>query len=244
MKSTTYFMLVCLICATFCVAEQVQVTVDGSQENAQPDHFRINTFEDFTWFFPPTRFNISDDKSTLTVTSAQGTDLWRKTHYGFIRDNGNFFYYNRPIRSNFTLYTKFMGKYEKLYDQAGIMLRLDEFVWIKCGIEFFNDKIHVSAVVTNNYSDWNVVEIAPEAYKGYMYIKITRASNSITVFFKTEEKGDYKMLRLAHLAVTDNAAGNLPVYAGILVASPTGPGFDTVFTDFALHDGCNDVHFN
>ncbi len=37
---------------------------------------------------------------TIEVTTATKTDFWRKTHYGFVRDNGHFYY--RPVSGDFT----------------------------------------------------------------------------------------------------------------------------------------------
>ncbi len=227
----------------FCSTDVV-VDITGQQSAVESINFHINTFEDFTWFAPPTKYDISEDKRELIVVSAHDTDFWRKTHYGFIHNNGNFYYHNTPITSNFTLSTKFVGKYEKLYDQTGIMVRLNEKVWVKTGIEYFNDKIHVSAVVTNDYSDWNVIELAKEEYKGYMYIKIMRSGNSFTIMYKTDESQEYKMLRLCYLAVLDENGANLPVHAGVLVSSPVGPGFESTFSELELYAGSKEVHFN
>ena len=40
----------------------------------------------------------------------------------------------------------------------GLMLKIDKKIWIKTDVEFVNDKISVSAVVTNDKSDWSVIE--------------------------------------------------------------------------------------
>ena len=32
------------------------------------------------------------DNNELTVFADPHTDFWRKTHYGFVRDNGHFYY--------------------------------------------------------------------------------------------------------------------------------------------------------
>ena len=55
------------------------------------------------------------------MTVSGGTDFWRKTHYGFIRDNGHFGYV--AVQGDFSAEVKVMGGYRDLYDQAGLMLR-------------------------------------------------------------------------------------------------------------------------
>jgi regulation of enolase protein 1 (concanavalin A-like superfamily) len=59
----------------------------------------------------------------------------------------------QKIKGDFIVEVKVRGKYQELYDQAGIMVRLDEANWLKCGIEFFEGVQQVSAVVTRDYSD-------------------------------------------------------------------------------------------
>jgi hypothetical protein len=101
------------------------------------------------WYNEPPFWQLQGD--TLTITSEPKTDFWRKTHYGFIRDNGHF--YHQQIQGDFTVEVKVTGQYAALYDQAGLMVRLDEANWLKCGIEFVDNVQQVSAVVTRDYSD-------------------------------------------------------------------------------------------
>ena len=81
------------------------------------------------WYNEPPSWSVFDN--TITVTSAHGSDFWRKTHYGFIRDNGHF--YSQPVQGDFVCEVKVSGRYEALYDQAGLMVRADETTWMKCG---------------------------------------------------------------------------------------------------------------
>ena len=95
--------------------------------------------------------------ATVTVTAEHDTDFWRKTHYGFIRDNGHFYY--QEVVGDFRCEVKVSGGYAALYDQAGLMVRLDAETWLKCGIEFVEGVQYVSAVVTRDFSDWSVVAL-------------------------------------------------------------------------------------
>ena len=42
------------------------------------------------WFCEPQQWQVEGDRITVQVSG--GTDFWRKTHYGFVRDNGHFGY--------------------------------------------------------------------------------------------------------------------------------------------------------
>ena len=105
------------------------------------------------WSNPPQQ--SAETADTLTETVPAGTDYWRVTHYGFIRDNGPFQYEMRS--GNFEAIVRIHGKYRELYHQAGLMIRVDQKNWIKTGIEFVNDHQNISAVVTRQFSDWSVL---------------------------------------------------------------------------------------
>ena len=86
----------------------------------------------FRWLNEPREW--SGDAGRLFLRTDARTDFWRKTFYCFERDSGHAFL--KPVRGDFTAAATVLGRYEALYDQAGLMLRLDAANWIKCGIEF------------------------------------------------------------------------------------------------------------
>lgn len=173
------------------------------------------------WYNEPPNWEIQGD--TINVTSGAKTDFWRETYYGFIRDNGHFLY--QTIQGDFVIDVKVTGEYRDLYDQAGIMVRLDEANWIKCGIEFVEGVQQVSAVVTRNYSDWSVVPLPQNPAS--IWIKLIRIGTAIEIKYSFDGK-DYTMLRLAYLTP------ELIVNAGLMCASPDGNGFSTKFESFKI----------
>ena len=95
-------------------------------------------------------------EGVLNVRSRGKTDFWRKTFYGYITDNGHFMHL--PVAANFTFQARVDGNYASLYDQAGLMVRLDEKHWMKCGTEFVDNKRWASVVFTHDFSDWSTME--------------------------------------------------------------------------------------
>jgi uncharacterized protein len=173
------------------------------------------------WYNEPPVWNL--EGSRITAISGAKTDFWRHTHYGFVRDNGHFFW--QLINGNFTVDVKISGEYRDLYDQAGIMLRLDEGNWLKCGIEFVDNVQQCSAVVTRDYSDWSVVPLA--ANPASLWLRVTRKNTAIVVEY-SEDGQEYTMLRMAYLtAVT-------PMKVGVMCASPEGNGFSVAFEGFKI----------
>ena len=173
------------------------------------------------WYNEPPVWKVDGD--TITVTSGPKTDFWRKTHYGFVRDSGHFYF--QQVRGDFVCEVKVSGRYEALYDQAGLMARVDEANWIKCGIEFVEGVQHVSAVVTRDYSDWSVVPLPhnPPA----LWLRVTRRGSAVEVHYSLDGER-YTLLRLAYLV----PAAALSV--GPMCASPEGNGFSMTFEGLAV----------
>lgn len=174
------------------------------------------------WYNEPPAWDVQEN--TIQVTSGAKTDFWRETHYGFIRDNGHFFY--QPVKGDFMVEVKVSGEYQELYDQAGIMLRLDQANWLKCGIEYVNGIQQVSAVVTRDYSDWSVVPMPQNPDSLWMHV--TRRGTAIEVQYSLDGE-QYTMLRLAYLTPVET------LNVGLMCASPDGNGFSMTFEGFKIH---------
>ena len=174
-----------------------------------------------TWLNEPRNWKKENDH--LSVFADGHTDFWRKTHYGFVRDNGHF--YHETIAGNFEVETEFRGRYESLYDQAGLMVRLDETTWLKTGIEFVNGVHYLSAVVTRDYSDWSVVPLY--SYPGSLRLKLKREGGAVTMEYRSLDLG-WVMYRTAYLSTVHE------LQVGRMVAAPEGAGFEVIFSEFRL----------
>src|ERR1700677_2854829 len=102
------------------------------------------TFAQCTWLNAPAAWRL--DGGALKVTTDRSTDFWRETHYGFTRDSGHFF--GCSVEGDFTAQLRVRAKYEALYDQAGIMVRIDKHRWLKAGIENSDGACMLSSVLT------------------------------------------------------------------------------------------------
>lgn len=173
------------------------------------------------WYNEPPFWKV--EGNVIRLLSRQKTDFWRETHYGFIRDNGHFFY--KQVTGNFMAEVKISGEYRDLYDQAGIMVRLDEANWLKCGIEFVQDVQQISAVVTRDYSDWSVVPLPQNPAS--IWMRVTRRNTAVNVQYSLDGE-EYTMLRLAYLTSVET------VSVGVMCASPEGNGFPITFEGFNI----------
>ena len=95
-------------------------------------------FAHCTWVNEPAHWSLDND--ILRVTTDFKTDFWRETHYDFVRHSGHLFGY--PTSGDFTAAVRVRGAFQQLYDQAGIMVLLDEERWIKAGIEYSDAFLH------------------------------------------------------------------------------------------------------
>lgn len=110
----------------------------------------MQSFKAGRWLNEPTKADVSDTE--LSVTTDANTDFWRETHYGFVRDSGHFFAF--PAEGDFTAQVRVQAQFEHLYDQAGLMVRVDERRWVKTGIEFSDGHGLLGSVLTDGASDW------------------------------------------------------------------------------------------
>ncbi|GET38112.1 protein of unknown function DUF1349 [Microseira wollei NIES-4236] len=162
---------------------------------------------------------------TIKITSTHKTDFWRQTHYDFISDNAHFYY--KQVTGDFIAEVKISGQYQEQYDQAGLMVRLDEANWLKCGIELIDGVLEVIVVVTHDYSDASFVSI-PQNLSS-IWMRVIRQGSALQVLYSLEGE-KYTLLRLAHLTSIET------VSVGVMCASPTGQGFPTTFEGFKVEN--------
>ncbi|MFZ0503495.1 MAG: DUF1349 domain-containing protein [Chthoniobacterales bacterium] len=174
------------------------------------------------WLNEPTTWEANNDR--LRVVTGSKTDFWRITHYGFIRDNGHFYYEEKT--GDFTIQVKVEGKYEALYDQAGVMIRLDPANWIKAGVEYTDGSPHFSAVVTREFSDWSVL---PASSAGPVWFRLTKLGTAIRIQYSTDGSV-FQMLRLAYFPESAHTQ------VGLMCCSPERQGFEAEFSLLSISE--------
>jgi uncharacterized protein len=167
---------------------------------------------------PPTHAREGD---VLTVTTAEKTDFWVETFYGFTHDDGHL--WGEPVDGDFTAEVTVSAEYRVLYDQAGLMLRAGPDRWIKTGVEYAHGRATLGAVVTMGRSDWSIGgAVDPDAA---VRLRLTRVGGAVCV--QHEEAGRWLTLRLAPFD-----AG--PALVGPMVCSPSRAGLVARFEGFRI----------
>ena len=181
------------------------------------------------WLNEPPSWTLQE--GGLEMTTGLKTDFWQGTWYGFHRDDGHALLV--PTEGDFTASVTFDCDYEHVYDQAGLMLRLDAERWIKLGIEYAEGAINFSIVVTNERSDWSVV--ARPAARGPQSVRITRKGDAALAQFLDGEAG-WTLMRLCPFP------GGARVMVGPMACSPERAGFVARFTAFDLGPALEGLH--
>ncbi len=177
-------------------------------------------FARMTWFNEPLSSKRTGDK--LIVHSRPKTDFWRKTYYGYITDNGHFFHLR--AEGDFVLQARVNGQYAALYDQAGLMVRVNAENWMKCGTEFFDGKRHASVVFTREYSDWSTMPDLTET--GPVWWRAVRKGESLETLCSLDGK-NFTSVRQGYFLAS-------PAEVGVMCAAPEGGGFDAEFDQVSL----------
>ena len=183
-----------------------------------------------TWLNPPPAWQRT--AGGLEVVTGDRTDFWQSTFYGFRRDDGHALL--APAPAEFSATIRFAAEYEVLYDQAGLMLRVDAMNWVKAGIEHSDGVTNFSVVVTRGgNSDWSV--FARPDVSGEQTLRLVRKNGAILVHFR-DAAGDWQHLRLA-----PSPAGEASV--GPMACSPQRAGLRCRFAGFRLEDApTNPLH--
>ena len=188
-------------------------------------------FDRCKWRNEPAEWKLSPDG--LAVVTDRATDFWSKTHYGFTRHSGHLFGYTTT--GGFTASLRVRGKYESLYDQAGLMVLIDDETWIKAGVEISDGEAMLSSVLTVGYSDWATGSFPGDASDFRLRMTV---DNSV---LRVQVSIDGRRWPLVRLCPFPPSAHYL---VGPMCCTPERTGLSVLFSDFtveppskkALHD--------
>jgi uncharacterized protein len=170
--------------------------------------------EDFYWFNEGKDYFCDQG---LVIKTEGDTDFWQKTHYGFERDNGHCLF--TKAGGDFSFAGHFEFDPQNVYDQCGLMVRVDQKNWIKVSTEYENNEIsRLGSVVTNlGYSDWATTDISSDIRS--MWYRISKKGNDFLI--ENSLDGEvWKQMRITHLHKECDA-----LEIGIYACSPQDGSF-------------------
>lgn len=177
--------------------------------------------QDGVWLNEPERWTAQGD--SLEIVTDKATDFWRKTHYGFCRDSGHFLGFRTA--QAFTAELRVQWGFQALYDQAGIMVRVDAERWVKAGIEFSDQRAMISSVLTNGQSDWATASYQHDA--GDFWMRVTVADGVLRLQASADGKV-WPLVRLAPFTIAQS------YWVGPMACTPERGGLPVTFTGFSL----------
>ncbi|MCW6512841.1 DUF1349 domain-containing protein [Lichenifustis flavocetrariae] len=175
-----------------------------------------------TWLNRPA--GVKAERDRLVVTTEAGTDFWRHTHYGFIRDTGHFLGFD--VGPSFSAEIRICAHYETLYDQAGLMLRAAPELWVKAGVEFSDGCPRLAVVVTDHRSDWSLSG-APNELSD-LRLRMTLKDEALRIQASTDHR-TWTLLRL-----TPFASHGRPLRVGPMCCTPERAGLDVELSDLSI----------
>lgn len=178
------------------------------------------------WHCPPDTWQTTE--GGLHMRTLPKTDFWRRTHYGFSRDDGHLWFSRQP--GDFVAEVNVAAQPNAKYDQAGLMIRLHPDCWLKTSCEYQPGLAsQLGAVVTNGgYSDWSYqpVEMFPQSIR----FRVERHGSDYVIAARIGDQA-LQTHRVAHLADDD---GRSAVQVGVYACSPDGAGCDVIFSDLSI----------
>ncbi len=175
------------------------------------------------WLNEPASWQRTGD--VLTVSVDPGTDFWRETGYGYIRDSGHV--YGEVLAGDLDVSVRVQCILGAQYDQAGVMLRADERTWLKTGVEFFEGRPRLSTVLTLGRSSWTVTDLP--AGIDDIVLRVSRRGDAVEVRYIIQD-GPAELAALVFLPPGRD------VLAGVMGAAPEGPGFRVTFQNLRITD--------
>jgi regulation of enolase protein 1 (concanavalin A-like superfamily) len=176
---------------------------------------------DGVWLNEPQRWTADGD--SLDIVTDNATDFWRETYYGFNRDSGHFLGF--PTGDAFTAELRVRGSFDALYDQAGLMVRIDGQHWVKAGIEFSDARAMLASVLTAGRSDWSTAPYEPDASDFWIRATVDHG------VLRLQVSADGKHWPLMRLAPFPKASSYL---VGPMACTPERDGLKVRFSTFRL----------
>lgn len=176
----------------------------------------------------------------VSLDTEPHTDFWQRTFYGFRASNAPAALVEVP--ENVTFSVRVRASYQRRYDQAGIIVWIDELNWFKASIEFEGASCGRlgSVLTTDGHSDWATrdVSVVPQ-----VWWQLSRRGPDFLLQAKLHDQWEQlRMFHVAALGPTQGQWGQLPasdvpaspVRMGVYACSPEDSSFSVWFDQMTM----------
>lgn len=181
----------------------------------------MSSFQRGRWVNAPAAYSIEND--VLHVTTDARTDFWRETHYGFTHDSGHLFAFETG--DAFTAQVRVRAQFEQLYDQAGLMIRIDDRQWLKAGLEFSDGHAMLSSVRTIDRSDWATGVYTGDPTDFWLRVSVAGGVLRLQV---SPDGAQWPLVRLCPFPAADR------YLVGPMCCTPERSGLQVAFSEWTL----------
>lgn len=178
-------------------------------------------FDQCRWLNEPVRWRLGPDG--LAVVTDHATDFWRQTYCGFTRHSGHVF--GQEAAGGFTATVRVQARYESLYDQAGLMVLVDDENWVKAGIELSDDEALLGSVLTLGRSDWAVGTFGGDPSD--FWIRVTVDGGVLRIQAAADGRR-WPLVRLCPFPLAERYV------VGPMCCTPERAGLEVLFSEFAV----------
>ncbi|KAM3968568.1 uncharacterized protein ACR2FA_011712 [Aphomia sociella] len=192
------------------------------------EYDKITLQKQFKWLNEPSKWRL--EGNNLHVTTDNKTDFWQGTWYNFHFNTGHV--YGVRLTNDFCLVACIEADFTTLYDQAGLMIYLDEKHWLKTGIEYNDGQPMIGSVYTNGNSDWATGVYTGDPRK--FWLRLTKVRDVVCVKYSTDNK-TWTLLRLCNFPVSDN------YLVGLMCCSPQRQGLEVKFSEVSISTPPKDI---
>ncbi len=174
------------------------------------------------WTREPITTEVSAD-GALVVEAAEGSDWWRDTAYGFRHEDGHALL--RPWEPGTAVEVSFaLDGFTGQFDQAGLLVRVDDENWVKAGVELSDGHPQLGAVVTVGTSDWSTGRV-DEWIGSVVTIRASRLADAVVIRARATVDDEWRLVRVARFPHERASIG--PMLCG-----PTRAGLRVRFVDW------------
>lgn len=176
-----------------------------------------------------------DGASVLVLTPPAKKDFWSRTFYAplLIKSDASALLCVVPSDEEATIKVDFTYTAVSQFDQAGLLLYIDDEHWMKAGIEFCDGLPRLSVVITNGFSDWST-----QVWSGLSArLKVHKLIQSDSVVVEAAQPGtnDYSFVRIAHISMRGCRDSGCLWKIGPYAASPISQaGCVAQFSNFSI----------
>ena len=199
----------------------------------RPEEVAIVDWNEGRWRNTPVDITKTET-GALAAEAAEGSDAWRKTSYGFVRDSEHALL--RPFAVDSAVEVQIVVNMSAQFEQAGVLIRLDSNRWIKAGLEYVDGALRLSTVVTDDYSDWSTAAV-PQWLGRRATVRASWADETITVRARVDDE-PFELARVAPWKAHTGAS----VVAGPYLCAPTSAGFRAEFIRWSVGSRDDSLH--